>query len=196
MVSNILLPVILAFQIFQRIKEEIMNAKEMFKLFSLLLQYPDDEICSIQYKDDISQINDLQIVSNMEKFGDYFFNTDNNKLREEYVETFDFNDKTNLFLTYSKLKDEKERGQVLVELKDMYEKTGLILDSTELPDYLPLFLEFISLADNEVALDLLHRFKGMIENIHKGLKEANSPYAYLVKALLLDIDHFISKGGL
>ncbi len=193
---NILQHVTLVFQIFQIIKEYDMNAKEMFKLFSLLLQYPDDDICSIDYKDDLLKMNNKQIVNNMEKFGDYFFNTDKNRLQEEYVKTFDFNDKTNLFLTYSKLKDEKERGQVLVELKQMYEKTGLVLDSAELPDYLPLFLEFISQTDNETALDLLHRFKIVIKNMERNLSKEGSPYAYLMKALLLDIDYFISKGDL
>ncbi len=172
-----------------------MNAKELFKLISLLLQYPDEDIYQIDISDEIADIQDKQIRKNLLEFEKYFKNTSQKELREQYVETFDFNDETNLFLTYSKLKDEKERGQVLVELKNMYAKEGLYLDNEELPDYLPLFLEFISVANDEAALDLLHRFKGMIKHMHKKLLEDTSPYAYLMKALLLEIDHFISKGN-
>ena len=172
-----------------------MNTKELFKLISLLLQYPDGDICQIDISDEITDVKDKQIRKNLLAFEEYFKNTSQAQLQEQYVETFDFNDETNLFLTYSKLKDEKERGQVLVELKNMYAKEGLYLDDEELPDYLPLFLEFISVANDEAALDLLHRFKGMIEHMHKKLLEDKSPYAYLMKALLLEIDHFISKGN-
>ncbi len=172
-----------------------MNDKELFKLISLLLQYPDEDICQIDISDEIVDVKDKQIGKNLLKFEEYFKNTSQAQLQEQYVETFDFNDETNLFLTYSKLKDEKERGQVLVELKSMYAKEGLYLDNEELPDYLPLFLEFISVANDEAALDLFHRFKGMIEHMHKKLLEDKSPYAYLMKALLLEIDHFISKGN-
>jgi nitrate reductase delta subunit len=173
-----------------------MSAKELFKFISLLLQYPDKEICEIDISSELANINDKQIVNNLQKFEEYFVSMNQVDLQKKYVETFDFNDETNLFLTYSKLKDEKERGQVLVELKNMYAKEGMYLDNEELPDYLPLFLEFISVANDEAALDLLHRFKEMIKYMHKKLLEAKSPYAYLIKALLLDIDHYISKGDL
>jgi len=172
-----------------------MNAKELFKLISLLLQYPDEDIYQIDISNEIVDLKDKQIRKNLLEFEEYFKNTTQVELQKQYVETFDFNDETNLFLTYSKLKDEKERGQVLVELKNMYAKEGLYLDNEELPDYLPLFLEFISVANDEAALDLLHRFKGMIEHMYKKLLKDKSPYAYLMKALLLEIDHFISKGN-
>jgi len=172
-----------------------MNAKELFKLISLLLQYPDEDIYQIDISNEIVDLKDKQIRKNLLEFEKYFKNASKAELQEQYVETFDFNDETNLFLTYSKLKDEKERGQVLVELKNMYAKEGLYLDNEELPDYLPLFLEFISVANDEAVLDLLHRFKGMIEHMYKKLLEDKSPYAYLMKALLLEIDHFILRGN-
>jgi len=172
-----------------------MNAKELFKLISLLLQYPDEDIYQINVSSEIANLKDKQIRKNLLEFEKYFKNASKAELQEQYVETFDFNDETNLFLTYSKLKDEKERGQVLVELKNMYAKEGLYLDNEELPDYLPLFLEFISVANDEAVLDLLHRFKGMIEHMYKKLLEDKSPYAYLMKALLLEIDHFILRGN-
>ena len=40
--------------------------------------------------------------------------------------------------------ESRDRGQAMVDLKAMYEKAGLVIAANELPDYVPLFLEFLS----------------------------------------------------
>jgi len=171
-----------------------MSSKELFKLISVLLQYPQQDMFQIDIKDLVKDLKDKEVKNNLLKFGEYFTNTSLRELQEKYVETFDFNDKTTMFLTYPKLKDAKERGQILVELKMIYQKENLYLNG-ELPDYLPVFLEFVSISKNDdLVIDLLYRFKGSIEHLYKKLIEENSPYAYLIEALLLEINNFISKG--
>lgn len=170
-----------------------METQDLLKLISLLLQYPDEEIRSLDWQSEFVNINEPELFENLSRFGKYFHQTPLVKLQENYVHTFDFSDKTNLYLTYSKLGDEKERGQALAGLKQIYEFAGFELSSTELPDYLPLLLEFVSHADIKIRTDLLRRFRGAIEHTQQMLAEKESPYSNLLKGLLIIIDHFILK---
>jgi len=170
-----------------------MDTHDLLKLISLLLQYPDQEIKSLDWQSALVDVAEPELIENLNSFGKYFNQTPLVQLQENYVHTFDFNDKTNLYLTYSKLGDEKERGQVLVELKEIYKFAGFELESNELPDYLPLLLEFVSLADEKIRTDLFRRFRGAIEYTQQMLAEKGSPYSNLLKVLLTIIDHFILK---
>ncbi len=170
-----------------------MEIQTLLKVISLLLQYPEAEIKSVDWQMEFVPIDEPELFENMNAFGEYFQRTPLVQLQENYVHTFDFNDKTNLYLTYSKLGDEKERGQALAELKEIYAFAGFELDSTELPDYLPLLLEFVSHADRKIREDLLRRFREAIVNTQQMLEEKESPYSNLFKGLLIIIDHFILK---
>ena len=170
-----------------------MDTQDLLKLISLLLQYPDQEIKSVDWQTLLDDIDEPELKENMYLFGKYYHQTPLVQLQENYVHTFDFNDKTNLYLTYSKLGDEKERGQTLAELKEIYMHAGFEIDSTELPDYLPLLLEFVSLSDEKIRTDLLRRFRSAIENTQQMLVEKESPYSNLIQGLLIIIDQFILK---
>ncbi len=170
-----------------------METQDLLKLISLLLQYPNEEIQSFDWRSEFANINEPELFENLNAFGKYFHQTPLVQLQENYVHTFDFNDKTNLYLTYSKLGDEKERGQALAGLKQIYAFAGFELNSTELPDFLPLLLEFVSLSDMKTRTDLLRRFREAIEHTQQMLAEKESPYSNLLKGLLIIIDHFILK---
>ena len=170
-----------------------METHDLLKLISLLLQYPDKEIRSVNWQLEVADINEPALFENLNRFGKYFHQTPLTQLQENYVHTFDFNDKTNLYLTYSKSGDEKERGQALAGLKQIYEFVGFELSSTELPDYLPLLLEFVAHADIKIRTDLLRHFRGAIEHTQQMLAEKKSPYSNLLKGLLIIIDQFILK---
>jgi len=170
-----------------------METQDLLKLISLLLQYPDKEIRSVDWYSEITDIDEPELSDHLNKFEKYFQQTPLVQLQEDYVHTFDFNDKTNLYLTYSKLGDEKERGQVLAELKQIYEFAGFKLSSTELPDYLPLLLEFVAHADPKIRTDLLGRFRGSIEHTQQMLAKKESPYSDLLAGLIIIIDHFVLK---
>lgn len=169
------------------------ETQNLLKLISLLLQYPDKEIHSLHWEPDIETNEAPQWTENLKLFTEYFHKNSLEILQENYVQTFDFNDKANLYLTYSKSGEEKERGKVLAELKEIYSFAGFELDSTELPDYLPLILEFASSADEKISIDLLNRFRESIAKIQQNLSEQGSPYATLLEVLLIIIDHLTLK---
>ena len=51
--------------------------------------------------------------------------------------------------------ESRDRGQAMVDLKSTYEDHGFEIDAREMPDYIPLFLEFLSLLPEDEARDLL-----------------------------------------
>ncbi|KOP68120.1 nitrate reductase [Bacillus sp. FJAT-18019] len=112
------------------------------------------------------------------------------EIEEMYVQTFDFQKDSTLYMTYFKFEDSKERGQMLAKLKILYQMFGLDMPEEELSDYLPLMCEFIyavewagySQAEKDFSV-----FISVIEDgtyhLLKSLEKNNSPYYHLVKAL-------------
>ena len=105
-------------------------------------------------------------------------------LRRRYVETFDFSRRTALDLTYYTHGDRRQRGLALLALRRRYDAAGLDLEGPELPDHLPVVLEFAAL-DPSSGGELLAEFRPVIELIRLSLERAESPFAGLVAALCL-----------
>lgn len=104
------------------------------------------------------------------------------RLRDDYIATFDFDRRTNLYLTYHLHGDGRRRGIELVRLKRRFRETGLELADGELPDYLPVLLEFAELAP-EAGREVLGGLRGSIELIRSALHERRSAYAHLLDAV-------------
>ncbi|WP_025681156.1 nitrate reductase molybdenum cofactor assembly chaperone [Paenibacillus massiliensis] len=112
------------------------------------------------------------------------------EVREHYSETFDFDKKCTLYMTYSHYEDGKERGQMLAKLKMLYEMFGLEMPDEELPDFLPLMCEFFYAADWRGDVNAADNFRmplAIIEDgtytMHQELVKQDSPYASLIKGL-------------
>lgn len=101
-----------------------------------------------------------------------------------YVEIFDRRRKACLYLTYFLNGDTRRRGMALVEFKELYQASGFDLGPSELPDFLPVVLEFGAVGDLAAALEQLARHRAGIEVLEKALAGFGSPYADAVTALL------------
>lgn len=93
-------------------------------------------------------------------------------------------------MTYNKFDTQKERGQLLAKLKVLYEMFGLKMVDQELSDFLPLMLEFLSVAnwnDDDRAIDNIEFVIMIIEDgtfaISEQLAESQNPYYYLIRSL-------------
>jgi nitrate reductase delta subunit len=104
------------------------------------------------------------------------------ELRRAYVETFDFDRRCGLHLTYHTHGDRRQRGLELVRLKRRYAEAGLPFESSELPDYLPVVLEFASRRPHE-GTELLTSFRTPLELIRAALHDRRSLYAGVLDAL-------------
>ncbi|MDB5774627.1 MAG: narJ [Herbaspirillum sp.] len=105
-------------------------------------------------------------------------------LQEEHVETFGRGRATSLYLFEHVHGESRERGPAMIDLLAMYEAKGLFLGPGELPDYLPVFLEFLGQESPAQARTLLIEIAGIARQIAAKLAERGSAYAAAVAALL------------
>ncbi len=103
-------------------------------------------------------------------------------LREEYVSTFDLSRRTSLDLTYFTYGDRRQRGIALLGIRRRFEAGGFEPDGTELPDYLPMALEFAASGHPDGA-QMLMDHRPVIELLRLALAEADSPFADVVGAV-------------
>ncbi|MGW4364135.1 nitrate reductase molybdenum cofactor assembly chaperone [Nocardia takedensis] len=101
-------------------------------------------------------------------------------LAREYVRTFDFRTRNCLYLTWWLEGDTRRRGEALVRCKQVYRAAGMECVDGELPDYLPLVLEYVAATGDRGPL-LEHR--PGLELLRLALIEDESPYATLLTAL-------------
>lgn len=101
-----------------------------------------------------------------------------------YVDTFDRGRSTSLNLFEHVHGDSRDRGQAMVDLLRMYEKAGVELQASDLPDHLPAFLEYASLIDEAEARKSLADIVHILEDIGSALARRRSAYAAVFLPLL------------
>ncbi|MFF0515182.1 nitrate reductase molybdenum cofactor assembly chaperone [Streptomyces sp. NPDC004250] len=99
-----------------------------------------------------------------------------------YVATFDHSRRRCLYLTYYTDGDTRRRGAALARLKSLYRDHGWLPPDDELPDFLPLMLEFAARAP-EAGTALLTEYRAAIEVLRYALEAHRSPYAHLLQAV-------------
>ncbi|GMW05576.1 MAG: nitrate reductase molybdenum cofactor assembly chaperone [Gammaproteobacteria bacterium] len=105
------------------------------------------------------------------------------ELQEEYVALFDRGRALSLHLFEHVHGESRDRGQAMVDLLEHYRAGGLVLDARELPDYLPLMLEYLSTRRRQEADELLGDAMGVIVLIGARLAERGSDYTLLFAAI-------------
>ncbi len=106
------------------------------------------------------------------------------KLEERYVALFDRSRALSLHLFEHVHGESRDRGQAMVDLQAMYETRGLNSADGELPDYIPAFLEYLSLLDRAQAKKLLQETAHIFRALGERLAERGSNYAQVFDALL------------
>jgi nitrate reductase delta subunit len=154
-------------------------------LVSRLLDYPANDI--LNSAGDIEQTAGRIHGSSKEGLSDflsYLRKTPLITLQEEYTRTFDHNPDLCLNLTFHKWGDDKKRGGALVELRKTYSDAGYEMSCTELPDYLPMLLEFISVCPGETGCALLEEYGEQLVLMGSRLRAMRSPYAKLFEVVI------------
>lgn len=101
-----------------------------------------------------------------------------------YSELFDRGRATSLLLFEHVHGESRDRGQAMVDLMAQYERHGLLLDSHELPDHLPLYLEYLAQLPEEEALGGLRDVAPILGLLSARLQQRESRYAVLFELLL------------
>lgn len=107
--------------------------------------------------------------------------------QRQYVATFDLKRKCSMYLSYYATGDTRRRGTALVTFIEAYRAAGWEVDAQELPDYLPMVLEFSALSDSPVAEALLTSHLEGVEVLRAALESLSSPWAGVVRAVTLSL---------
>jgi nitrate reductase molybdenum cofactor assembly chaperone NarJ/NarW len=105
-------------------------------------------------------------------------------LQELYVETFDYKEKSGMYLTAQELGDSRRRGQALIQLQKLIADLGFENVSKELADYIPMLMELLAVAPETEEVKQLHRrLAYAINRIYTHLPE-NNPYYQVFDILM------------
>lgn len=105
-------------------------------------------------------------------------------LQERYVGLFDRGRQLSLNLFEHVHGDARERGQAMVDLQTMYQQNGVLPTGEQLPDYLPMLCEFLSILPDAGARTMLGDLAVILALLQARLAERQSPYAAVLAALL------------
>lgn len=105
-------------------------------------------------------------------------------VQASYSELFDRGRATSLLLFEHVHGESRDRGQAMVDLLAQYEQHGLMLDSRELPDHLPLYLEYLAQLPESEAVSGLQDVAPILALLCARLQQRESRYAVLFELLL------------
>lgn len=159
-----------------------------FDLMSLLLRYPDDDVLAARpaVLAETVALGPSPAGEALRAFVEWWAAQPAGALQREYTSTFDFSRRTALDLTYYTHGDRRQRGLALLALRRRFTAEGLELESGELPDHLPVVLEFVHEAPAAGGA-LLAEFRPVIELLRMALERAGSPWAGLLAALCMTL---------
>ncbi|MHA6487391.1 nitrate reductase molybdenum cofactor assembly chaperone [Bacillus cabrialesii] len=162
-----------------------------FSALSCLLSYPDEEWRAElpDWKALTHEIGNRKIREMLLHFFEATASFSHEALIEHYVYTFDFGKKTNMYVTYFNSGEQRERGIELLHLKNTYQQSGFLPTDKELPDYLPLMLEFAAVAEMEAANSVFERYLSNVRELASRLEKNASIYAELLHVLLAALEH-------
>ncbi|PKO62324.1 MAG: nitrate reductase molybdenum cofactor assembly chaperone [Betaproteobacteria bacterium HGW-Betaproteobacteria-17] len=152
-----------------------------FKVISLLLMYPESDWLAALPDMEAALASEADVngdaVSRMAPLFAQLRDTSLIALQENYVATFDRNPSHSLHLFEHIHGESRDRGSAMIDLLNEYWKHDFDASASELPDYVPLFLEFLSLLPTGEALELLGDAVHVLATIGRKLDANGSPYA-------------------
>ena len=161
--------------------------KKTFKALSALLSYPDEDLqkAAPELRAVIDEEGLLPPESRrvLDPLIEAVATGDLYDLQERYVELFDRTRSLSLHLFEHVYGESRDRGQAMIELKALYEQNGLYLSASELPDYLPVFLEFLSVRPLAEARAQLGQPAHVLTAIAERLHKRQTPYEAAFQAL-------------
>jgi len=159
-----------------------------FKILGLLLAYPSKDLQEQMTALKSALQDEGMLPAKMEKrllgFMDAIARRDLMRVQEDYVALFDRARTHSLYLFEHIHGESRDRGQAMVDLTEHYASHGVTLAAKELPDYLPLFLEFLSQIDFAEAQELLGETIHIAAGVGAKLKAKKSDYHLVFDALV------------
>lgn len=158
--------------------------RDTWKVTSALLRYPAEPLFAA-----LPAIREATLGANIPEgeaiveLIDRWSERQPSELQAEYVQTFDLGKRAALHVSWHQYGDRRQRGMVLLKLKRRYQQFDMTPIEDELPDWLPLMLEFAAEAPAPEGVSLLQEWRAAIELIRRDLTEQGSDWAVLLDAI-------------
>ena len=156
-----------------------------FKMISFLLQFPDEAyfktlpaLHSVVEKmnRDLYRASIVVFLKDIEAY-------DALQVQEQYTALFDMSPSTTLNMTYHLWGDSEKRARLLTSLQQEYASADLEKSTSELPDYLPLILEYMAIVPHAKRSDVIKKSLQGLDTLFERLKPVAPSYARLLEPL-------------
>jgi len=154
---------------------------QILKIIALLIEYPDEALWESCDEAIALVAQDAPVLL---PFAQQYLNAPLLDRQAEWCEVFERGRATSLLLFEHVHAESRDRGQAMVDLMNHYEQAGLQLDCRELPDYLPLYLEYLSILPEAQAREGLQNVAPILALIGGRLKQREVAHYLLFDALL------------
>ncbi len=158
-----------------------------FRVLSALLSYPVPELkAEAEQAEQILRTDGVLTGSQLENVCAFLKKLQlmpQLEAESSYIDAFDRGRATSLYLFEHIHGESRDRGQAMVRLLTRYRMHGLELHSKELPDFLPLFLEFLSTCRPKEGQKYLSEVADIVAMIGQSLRKRRASYAPLLEAI-------------
>ena len=169
-------------------KKNPTSVRLTLRALGYLLSYPDAQLRSVmpQLIDALQAEQALthERMSELKGVCEHLAALDPMEAEARYVDNFDRGRQTSLHLFEHVHGDSRDRGPALIDLMQTYEKAGLQFEADELPDHLPVVLEFASTLEPRQGREFLAEMAHIFNAIFAALQKRESPYVAVLGALL------------
>lgn len=155
----------------------------LYRLLSALLSYPEPELLDALGEVESALAGHPDAEETLQPLIAYLATNGLIAVQENYVATFDRNRSHSLHLFEHVHGESRDRGQAMVDLLDTYRGHGFEPAVSELPDHVPLFLEFLGVIEPAQAQELLDAAIHVLAAIGARLAKGGSPYAGIFAVL-------------
>jgi nitrate reductase delta subunit len=162
------------------------DRKALLKLLSLCLAYPEAEAWGLLPKMEAAakSLDDPLARERLTHFITQMTAQPLLDLQAHYTDVFDLNPSASMNLTYHLMGEREDRGRALAELIEVYRQAGFAPAVNDLPDFLPLMLEFLAQTDEGERHELIRRCLATVPTIARRLRDRNSMYAVALELVI------------
>ncbi len=157
----------------------------LYNILARLLDYPSPDL--LAHLDEIVQLIKADTAIHQHESEEisafiYWLQTHSlTEIQQIYVQTFDMQPEHDLHMTHHIHGDSRDRGPALIDLAEHFKANGLELKEGEIPDYLPLLLEYVSTLEVDESRFFLADVGKILAILAENLEKSESPYAKLIR---------------
>lgn len=157
-----------------------------YQVTSVLLRYPSEETRALlpELLELAAETGNEQFLTGVRAVQDWYATSSLEEMQAHYVQEYDLSRRHSFHLSYWTEGDTRRRGEALTRFKQMYRDSGMVTNlQGELPDYLPMVLEFTALVDARAGRAALQAYRPSLELLRLALRDDQLPYYGLVEAV-------------